>query len=249
MLGRFVNKLIYPLGYKIIKPLPNEKPEVQYGAEFLDIVKKAEPFTMTSIERMFALYQAVQYVVNNKVHGDYVECGVWRGGSSMVAALAFIKRNDISRKFYLYDTFEGMSQPGKNDKYFKGESVIESWDSISKKDKIFCYAGLAEVKENMVSTGYPENQIEYIQGKVEETMPGNLPEKISILRLDTDWYESTKHELKHLYPIVTQGGVVILDDYGHWVGAKKAVDEYFSEYGFQPLLQRIDYSGRIFIKY
>ena len=104
------------------------------------------------------------------------------------------------------------------------------------------------VKKNMASTDYPEENIIYIKGKIEETLPGYIPRKISILRLDTDWYESTKHELEHLYPILSPGGVLIIDDYGHFAGARKAVDEYFSGLEKPPYMPRIDYSGRIIIK-
>ena len=79
-------------------------------------------------------------------------------------------------------------------------------------------------------------------------MPGYLPSGIALLRLDTDWYESTKHELEHLYPLLVSGGVIIIDDYGHWKGAKKAVDEYIKDNNLPLLLNRIDYTGRIGIK-
>jgi hypothetical protein len=85
-------------------------------------------------------------------------------------------------------------------------------------------------------------------GKVEDTIPADIPEKIALLRLDTDWYESTKHELIHLFPRLQKGGVLIIDDYGFWKGARKAVDEYFAENNIQILLNRIDDTGRMAIK-
>ena len=86
-----------------------------------------------------------------------------------------------------------------------------------------------------------------IEGKVEETIPGQAPGAISLLRLDTDWYESTAHELKYMYPALSAGGVLIIDDYGHWRGSREATDEYFSSHS-RVLLNRLDYSGRIAIK-
>jgi hypothetical protein len=83
---------------------------------------------------------------------------------------------------------------------------------------------------------------------VEETIPQHAPEQISVLRLDTDWYSSTKHELMHLFPRLSKNGVLIIDDYGHWAGARKAVDEYFADQTIQPLLNRIDQTGRACIK-
>jgi hypothetical protein len=136
-----------------------------------------------------------------------------------------------------------MNEPSENDKNMIGEDAAETWDNRDK-----CEANIFEVKKNMALTNYPEDNIRYIKGMVEETIPANLPEKISILRLDTDWYESTLHELEHLYPLLSVGGVLIIDDYGHWQGAKKAVDEYISKNKLRILLNRIDYTGRIAIK-
>ncbi len=100
----------------------------------------------------------------------------------------------------------------------------------------------------MLSTGYPKEKIHLIKGKVEDTIPENIPKEIALLRLDTDWYESTKHELIHLFPLLKPNGILIIDDYGHWEGARKAVDEYISDNNIHILLNRIDYSGRISVK-
>ena len=101
----------------------------------------------------------------------------------------------------------------------------------------------------LYETGYPEEKIHFVQGRVEETIPASAPDSISLLRLDTDWYESTKHELVHLFPRLSPSGVIIIDDYGHWKGCRKAVDEYFDT-GDHPqlLLNRVDYSCRIAVK-
>jgi hypothetical protein len=104
------------------------------------------------------------------------------------------------------------------------------------------------VKELIGSSGYPDAKVHYVVGRVEDTVPDGAPSEIALLRLDTDWYESTKHELVHLYPRLTPGGVLIIDDYGHWAGCRKAVDEYFSERGRHLLFSRIDYAGRIALK-
>ena len=216
--------------------------------EFGEIYKKCKTYTITSKERMYALHKAVEYVVKAKIPGDFVECGVWRGGSAMVIAYTLLKLGETKRKIYLYDTYEGMSKPTDDDKTItSGEMAIKEWKKGQKKDfNEFCFASLGEVKRNLFSTGYPKENIIFVKGKVEETIPKKAPKKISLLRLDTDWYESTKHELIYLYPKLFQKGVLIIDDYGHWKGSKKAVDEYFKNKSI--LLSRIDYSGRIGIK-
>ena len=213
--------------------------------EFRSIYSTCLPFTLTSVERMYALYNSVKYIVNSKLEGEIVECGVWRGGSSMLAAIT-LKKYFSNKKIYLYDTYDGMSKPTKEDISFDGLDAKKKWGG--EKSSKWCYASLDDVKANMDLTGYSSENLVFVKGLVEDTIPETMPDKISLLRLDTDFYESTKHELEHLFPKLVKGGVLILDDYGHWRGAKKAVDEYFAENNIRILLNRIDYTGRIGIK-
>ena len=206
---------------------------------FLAMYERCKPYTMTSIERMYALFKAIEYICKNNIVGDFVECGVWKGGSSMLAALSFEYFGKSNKELWLYDTFEGMppatdldvSYQGKQGKDYNGDMI----------------GTLKEVVDNMNAVEY-RNIFHCIIGKVEDNIPGEAPYRISLLRLDTDWYESTLHELRHLYPLLISGGVLIIDDYGHWQGARKAVDEYFAGLGVFPYLHRIDYTGRIYIK-
>jgi hypothetical protein len=159
----------------------------------------------------------------------------------MAAALAFLHSNEV-RDLYLLDTFEGMSAPTEADVSYLGESQIERVNAAAGPVAL---APLAEVERAMESTHYPPERVHYVQGMVEETLPDQAPEQIAVLRLDTDWYESTKHELVHLWPRVAPGGVLIVDDYGHFAGARRAVDEFF---GPKVFLHRIDYTGRLVVK-
>jgi hypothetical protein len=104
------------------------------------------------------------------------------------------------------------------------------------------------VKQAVYSTGYNRDKFHFVQGMVEDTLPEKAPEQIALLRLDTDWYESTRHELIHLFPRLSRGGVLIIDDYGDWEGARKAVDEYIAQHNVAILLNRIDHTGRIGVK-
>jgi len=203
---------------------------------------------MTSIERMYAVYQAVHHVHAAKIPGDVVECGVWRGGSSMLAALALDSLGERERCIWLYDTFEGMPPPAEVDRSVFGQpaaALLRQTDAAGERTR--AVAALDEVEANLASTGYPRDRLHFVDGMVEDTIPGLAPEQISILRLDTDWYESTRHELEHLWPRLSPGGVLIIDDYGHWQGARRAVDEFFATAG-PVLLQRIDYTGRLALK-
>lgn len=219
--------------------------------EFEKIYKQCKEYTMTSKERMYALCQAVKYVVNLKLPGDFVECGVWRGGSSMLIASTLLELGITDRKIYLYDTFTGMSEPTEKDWAIMDDTYASAWlEGNRRKECIaFAFCSLGEVKEKMLLTGYPQDNLVFVEGKVEDTIPNMLPSHISLLRLDTDWFESTYHELKYLFPLLSLGGVVIIDDYGHWAGAKEAVNKYFSENHISILLNRIDYAGRLGIKF
>jgi O-methyltransferase len=200
------------------------------------------PFTMTSPERVLALRDATRAIVRNEVPGDVVECGVWRGGSMMVVANE-LTQLAAARELHLFDTFEGMPAAGEHDTAASGETA----ESILRRQGN-CEAAESEVRKNLDSTGYPAARVHLVRGRVEQTIPQHAPAQIALLRLDTDWYESTLHELVHLYPRLSPGGVLIIDDYGYWQGARRAVDEYFAGLPQAPLLLRIDATARVAIK-
>ena len=219
-------------------------------AEFNKIYEDSKNYTMTSKERMYALYKSTQYIINSKIPGDFVECGVWKGGSAMIMALSLLKMNETKRKIYLYDTFKGMTKPTEKDiRTLDSAPIINIWRKYQKKNhNKWYFSCIGEVKKNMLSTGYPLEKLIFVRGKVEDTIPNTMPSKIAILRLDTDWYESTYHELKYLFPLISCGGVIIIDDYGNFAGQKEAVNKYFKKNNIKILLNRIDYSCRLGIK-
>lgn len=214
------------------------------------ILNRIKGYTMTSIERQVTLVAAVRYVVRRDIGGCFVECGAWRGGSMMATALTLMQEGVRDRDLYLFDTFEGMTRPTAVDKTFDGMSAQDLLDRDADKTRnVSALAGIAEVRRNMISTGYPQEHVHFVQGPVEATIPSRNPSApIALLRLDTDWYESTKHELVHLFPLVSEAGVLIIDDYGHWEGARKAVDEYLACEPRHYYMHRIDYTGRLLLK-
>ena len=217
----------------------------------INLIKAVRPYTMTSIERLVSLCRAVDYIEENKLQGDIVECGVWKGGSMMVAAKRLLEKQNLQRNLFLFDTYEGMSAPSEADQTFDNKQAAELLSREEKSptsDNIWCYSTIEEVKTNLINTGYPTANLHFIKGKVEDTLPYDQIQKIAVLRLDTDWYESTKHELECLYDKLVVGGVLIIDDYGHWSGAKKAVDEFIKIRKLQLLLTRVDYTCRMAIK-
>jgi Macrocin-O-methyltransferase (TylF) len=217
--------------------------------EFLALYEQCRQYTMTSWERLYALYKAVRYTVENGIPGDLVECGVWRGGSMKLVAHVLHSLGDTNRTLFLYDTFEGMTEPDPAvDVDFSGNEAINEWREVQRRGVKWAYAPVEEVHQILATSGYPMEKVKLVKGRVQETIPATIPASIALLRLDTDWYSSTKHEMKHLYPKLSPQGILILDDYGHYQGARRGVDEYLSKLDKKPLLQRIDYSCRLAVK-
>ena len=246
---KYLLEMAERLGYSVV-PTRLKYADIK-DSEFWEIYNLCKPYTMTTVERMYALFCSIKYILNNDIPGSFVKCGVWRGGSAMLIAKMLNNREIKSKKIYLFDTFEGMSRPTNYDKDFMGNnaSLLLKKNVRNKQESVWCLADLSDVQTNMRRTNFPDEKICYIKGKVETTIPSTvLRENICLLRLDTDWYESTKHELTHLFPRLENGGILIIDDYGHWEGCRKAVDEYFLENNINILLNRIDYTGRIALK-
>jgi O-methyltransferase len=215
------------------------------------IIRSVMPFTMTTPERVWALIKSVDYIMSNDIAGAFVECGVWRGGSAMAIASQLRRRDGEDREIWLYDTFAGMSTPTSVDREIStGRSAqkLMADTPIGDGNNVWARATLADVTANLKTTGFPQHRIRLVEGDVSETLLQHRPDAISLLRLDTDWYESTRDELASLYQLLSPGGVCILDDYGHWDGARRAFDEFAQANGISPLMLPIDSSGRVFVK-
>jgi O-methyltransferase len=236
------------------KPKPRPRPKRKalpsdYDDEAKEIVRAVRPWTMTGADKVYALIQPVRYVTRHRIPGDVVECGVWRGGSMQAAARTLLAVNDTSRDLHLFDTFDGMPAPSERDVRRSDERTAEELLAEEERARslVWAVATLEDVREGFAQIPYPSERIHFVKGRVEDTIPEHAPDRISILRLDTDWYESTRHELEHLYPRLSSGGVLLLDDYGYWEGAREAVDEFLDETGERLLLVRMA-SGRLAVK-
>lgn len=252
-MGKPLRKIFDPLlakaGYRLARLEPKSFP-IEFDDKDREIVSHVSRnnLSMTSFERLYATLMACRHVCENRIEGDFVECGVWRGGNTLIAADVF-RRIAPGRKAYLFDTFTGMTKPTEFDVARIGINALEQFFQLQKDNyNEWCYASLEDVQKNFQDRGLLSQAV-FVQGDVLKTLrdEAQLPERLSVLRLDTDWYESTKLELEVLYPRLTTGGVLIVDDYGYWDGAKKAVDEYFSTHP-KPFLQYIDHTSRIGVK-
>ncbi|NDD53761.1 macrocin O-methyltransferase [bacterium] len=251
---KIVKSVLKSLGYQITKVPPPVIPVERWPFDCTEadirILRAISRFTMTGVNNQIQLVHAVRHIVRSSIPGCFVECGVWRGGSSMAMAMALEQEGERNRDIYLFDTFEGMPNPSEKDNRFDGTSA----DALLSQDpqrqgNIWAVAGLKEVQANIFSTGYPKEKIHIEQGPVEKTLlnePVNGP--VALLRLDTDWYESTKCEMEHLFPRVAPGGIVIFDDFGYWKGARRAIEEYFAAEGQYYFLHRIDETARLLVK-
>jgi O-methyltransferase len=246
----YFRNVLRQLGYDIVRQDRFASPVIasDLTEEEKEIYRKVQPYTMTSLERVITLVRAVTYVVVNKIDGDFVECGVWRGGSMMAVAHTLKGIGATDRQLLLFDTFAGMSTPSAEDVRFDGTAACDLLSTAPPDSPVWGCARLEDVRSNLASTGYPAENVHFVKGKVEDTIPREAPARICLLRLDTDWYESTKHELTHLYPRLSRNGVLIIDDYGHWQGARRATDEYLGQRTPSPFLHRIDYTGRLVIR-
>jgi O-methyltransferase len=250
---RLFKSLFKKINYDLIKNKPYDVaknfPETsEYEKELFDICSN---YSMTGHDRMFSLMKSLDFIIQNNVDGDFVECGVWKGGN-LIMFQKYVEKYNLNKKIYAYDTFEGMSPPDKIDKTFDGESASLQLDKLEKKNVdrkkniLIADCSIEEVKNNFEKYSTKNNLI-CVKGKVEDTLidKKNLPNKISILRLDTDWYTSTKKELEILYPLLEKNGILLIDDYGYWQGARKAVDEFFKDK--KVTMFKIDFTGRMII--
>ncbi len=215
-----------------------------------EAVKLIDQFTMVSYERLITLWQQVHYLDKARIPGSLVECGTWKGGASGMMALAHLKSGVPSRELHLFDSFQGLPEP---DKERDGESAVRyasgraggALNSIRK-----CVGPLEENKHLLADViGFPSRLTYYHVGWFQETLrevPKTLG-AIALLRIDGDWYESTKICLDTLYAQVSSGGIVVIDDYGKWPGCRKAVDEFMAKLNPPLFLNHIDAAGRYLI--
>lgn len=222
------------------------------GGLLKDIFARVRPYTYSRVLNIHTICQSVKYLESHAIPGAFVEFGVWRGGASMAAALKLMALGNTGRDFYLYDTYAGMPEPGTTDRLYADPHLdlkkYRSDRALPGGANGWHRAGLEEVQRNMSSTGYPEEKIHYIKGCVTETLPARAPDQIAWLRLDTDFFESTAHELEHLFPRVSRHGIIIVDDYDSYQGCREAVDDYVRRNGLRIFWLTQGDSGRVAVK-
>lgn len=251
MLGRLqrgVRRGLHRLGLDVVRTRPavGDLPP-DFDDDLRALCAQVRPHTLSSPERVAALRDAVRHVVARGIPGAFVECGVWRGGSMLAVASTLVSLGVTDRELVLFDTFDEHPPPTDVDVDLRG---VPARDHMAEVERTGGYGYLPpdQVRAVVAGSGYPLDRITAVAGMVEDTIPADAPDLIALCRLDTDWYASTAHEMRHLYPRLSPGGILLVDDYGHFAGARRAVDEYFDDAGLTPLLHRIDYTGRMVVK-
>jgi hypothetical protein len=245
-------------GLRPARGTPTDAPWLagRYGYDDEDAIKEAiarvAPHTMCSFERLATLWQQVRYLDRFAIPGSLVECGTWRGGCVGMMALAHLAKGPpATRDVHLFDSFEGLPEP---DAALDGQSAVEYAGDRGSGALAPIGECVATLEENRAlvegAIGYPKALLHYHVGWFEERVPrdAEATAPIALLRLDGDWYQSTRVCLEHLYPRVVRGGVVVIDDYGRWAGARRAVDEYVARLREPVLLQHVDGTGRAFVR-
>lgn len=251
-----VKRLVRRTGYTI-SPIPKHDPGLGgLDDRFFDVLQGMQNIGAFEMKQ-FTTYSAVDYVLRAGVEGDLIECGVYQGRQVLMMAQTLLARGVDDREIYLYDTFAGQIKPTPADYKDKDnpeasfKANLARWEKgqITGASKAWKVATVDEVRANVYRSGYPEGRFHFVKGDVLKTLPNDNHARIAVLRLDTDWYESTRHELECLYDRVVVGGVLIIDDYGRWRGCRKAVDELFERLGPRaPMLVRTGPSERLCIK-
>jgi O-methyltransferase len=242
------------------------KKEAYLGYDFYQDIKNSvkvvKDYSMMPHINLATLYEQVVYCEKNSIKGDYVECGVWKGGAVGIMALANLKYSNQRRNLHLFDAFDDICPPdiskdgNKAIEDVKKYGKLKNFDDLEKNKPIkgiydsFGGHGRIEDCNNLLSNliNYPKENIFYYKGWFEETLPEAKIEDIAILRLDGDWYDSIKICLDKFYDRVTVNGIVIIDDYGYYEGCTKAVDDFFKERGIVNFLSYSNFGCRFFIK-
>jgi len=238
MIGALANRLIRPFGVRLQYLRPQTEYPNYVDPQFIRIFERHRSNTMVSWPGCYQAFQAARHIAKSGVGGAVVQCGVWRGGLAAVVADTLAMEGDKDREFYLYDSFEGMPAPADCDVrvHAPGDRALDIYNTHKTNGESWARAEPHQVASALALSRYESERFKVVSGDVLETIPAKAPELIALLHLDTDWYESTRHEMEHLFPRLAPGGVLIVDDYWHWNGARRAVDEYLASVDEQLLL-------------
>ncbi|GAC1404449.1 MAG: hypothetical protein NVSMB56_19020 [Pyrinomonadaceae bacterium] len=197
-------------------------------------LQRIRSYSMSDIRLLEELNTLAHDVIAQKVVGDFVECGVCNGGSAAAVACAL---RDTDRRLWLYDSFQGLPEP------------IECDGGLAREFVGKCLGAEENVREALRLSEFPEERYTIRKGWFHETFPLRpLPDAVAILHIDADWYDSVMLTLNTFYDLVPDGGVIILDDFGHWEGCREAFYDFVAERKIKPLLERFGHTQAFWVK-
>ena len=227
---RRVGRFFRALGLEVGKPQPFNPEARRLGGDF-----PPTAHTMIGLERLENLEFCVKDVLEKGVPGDFIETGVWRGGASIFVR-AILKAYQVTdRGVWVADSFEGLPVP--NAEKYPADAKRKYW----KRTRLAI--SLEEVRSHFESYGLLDDQVRFLKGWFKDTLPTAPIEKLAVIRLDGDMYESTMDGLNNLYSKLSRGGYLIVDDFGAVTGCKKAVEDFRAEHGITDEIHQIDWAG------
>jgi O-methyltransferase len=197
------------------------------------LVNRLKAYTMCDFERIKSLIDLSLYLNSRQVEGDFVECGTYKGGSAAVLS----RYMGSERHLYLYDSFKGMPPTSDKDGAEAAKWVGEFQGTVE------------DVREAMKLVSTDDSRYTIIEGWFENTFRETLPEKVAFLHCDADWYNSVTLVLDTFYPLISEGGCVVLDDFGYWEGCREAFYDFCVRHNEKPLLERVGVSQAYWIKH
>lgn len=247
MLKKLLKLTLNKLGYELVRKKKNNLTRINQVSEdeCEEMIKIAHSNTMVAHAGLVSLYHQILFCETQDIPGDFIECGVWKGGAVAIMALVNLKHSPVRRHIHLFDSFEEICEP---DEQIDGERAIREVRMWAKNGgtggKLIPVSGIYDhrggpgtIEENKLllehTIGYDPQYIHYHKGWFQHTLPQKHKniDKVAILRIDADWYASTRVCLDYLFDKVVPGGFVIIDDYGAYNGCRKAVDEFIEERG------------------
>jgi len=222
-----------------IEPDTNQENEMRFVNEFIQHYIKGPAISMLPLARFDNLQSCIADVVAEKIPGGLIETGVWRGGATIFMR-AMLKALEVTdRLVWVADSFEGLPEP--DSEKFPIEAQTH-WGPVMTKAYNHFAASLGEVQSNFKAYGMLDEQVRFLKGWFRDTLPTAPIERLAIMRLDADYYESTMDALTNLYDKLSIGGYCIIDDYGEnsWTYCRKAVDDFRSEHGIEAPMIRVD---------
>jgi hypothetical protein len=274
MLKKLIKSTIEKSGYVINKKVQIKSNDPKgsfdfvgydYGSESIFVIEKTKEYSMMPYVNIQTLYEQAIYCEKNNIQGSFVECGVWKGGAVGAMAMANLKHGVSRRDLHLFDSFDDICSPNAEIDGTKAVDDVFNYSNINKES--FLSGQLTPIEgfydflgghgtvddcSNLLFNHikYPREHVHFHKGWFQDTLPKDADkiDKIAILRLDGDWYDSIKICLDYLYDKVAENGIVIIDDYGYYQGCTKAVDDFFKERNIITFLSYSSVGCRYFIK-